>query len=325
MSTHRLVATQVIPRPIDEVFAFFSAPDNLARLTPANLGFEFRTADRTMRKGLRIEYRIRPLLGIPLTWHTLIDAYDPPNGFRDVAIRSPYRGWRHRHSFESVQGGTLMIDQVDYSLPFGFLGDLIHRFVVRGELIRIFHHRAQVISAALRPPEVPPTGRVVAVAGGTGFVGGAIAAELHRRGDTVVALSHRGEAARGPLPDEVAIRRADVADPPSIGPALDGVDSLVIALAFPNSPMEKPSKGRTFEAVDAAGTEHLVAAARAAGVKRIVYISGAGAASDAFLGTQGDVWDTQKDMFMALVGATSALVLLGRWQDRQMRQLPSRW
>ena len=50
-----------------------------------------------------------------------------------------------------------------------------------------------------------------------------------------------------------------------------------------------------------------------------------GEAATAFLGTQGDVWDTQADMFMALVGATCALILMSRWQDRQMRQLPSRW
>ena len=52
---------------------------------------------------------------------------------------------------------------------------------------------------------------------------------------------------------------------------------------------------------------------------------GAGAASTAFLGTQGDVWDTQKDMFMALIGAICALILLSRWQNRQMRHLPSQW
>ncbi len=50
-----------------------------------------------------------------------------------------------------------------------------------------------------------------------------------------------------------------------------------------------------------------------------------GAASAAFLGTQGDVWDTQEDMFMALIGAICALLLLSRWQNRQMRHLPSRW
>ncbi|MFL5620399.1 MAG: DUF2238 domain-containing protein [Gemmatimonadaceae bacterium] len=46
-----------------------------------------------------------------------------------------------------------------------------------------------------------------------------------------------------------------------------------------------------------------------------------GSAADAFLGTQGDVWDTQWDMLMALVGATSALLLLSRVHDRQIETL----
>lgn len=49
----------------------------------------------------------------------------------------------------------------------------------------------------------------------------------------------------------------------------------------------------------------------------------AGSDSTAFLGTQGDMWDTQKDMFMAFLGAVSALLLMSRWQNKQMRQLPS--
>jgi len=48
-----------------------------------------------------------------------------------------------------------------------------------------------------------------------------------------------------------------------------------------------------------------------------------GSAADAFLGTQGDVWDTQWDMFMALIGAISALLLLSRLHDRQLAQLDS--
>jgi putative membrane protein len=46
-----------------------------------------------------------------------------------------------------------------------------------------------------------------------------------------------------------------------------------------------------------------------------------GSAADAFLGTQGDVWDTQWDMFMALVGAISSLLLLSRVHDRQLARL----
>ncbi len=43
-----------------------------------------------------------------------------------------------------------------------------------------------------------------------------------------------------------------------------------------------------------------------------------------FLGTQGYVWDTQSDMFMALVGAVAALILLGRLHDRQLDRLQGR-
>jgi putative membrane protein len=44
-----------------------------------------------------------------------------------------------------------------------------------------------------------------------------------------------------------------------------------------------------------------------------------GTAAEAFLGTQGDPWDTQWDMMLALIGAVAALVLLSHWQDRQLK------
>ena len=122
----------------------------------------------------------------------------------------------------------------------------------------------------------------IAVAGGTGFVGGAIVEELERRGGHVVVLSHRPEAARSSLPVGIEVRRADVSGSgDALAGALTGADALVIALAFPNSPMEDPARGFTFERVDAAGTEALAHAAARARVARLVYVSGAGAAPDA--------------------------------------------
>lgn len=47
-----------------------------------------------------------------------------------------------------------------------------------------------------------------------------------------------------------------------------------------------------------------------------------GQGADEFLGTQGDPFDTQSDMFMALLGAVAALGLLARWHDRQLARLP---
>ncbi|MGZ6314670.1 MAG: complex I NDUFA9 subunit family protein [Candidatus Limnocylindrales bacterium] len=121
--------------------------------------------------------------------------------------------------------------------------------------------------------------RIVAVAGGTGFVGGAIARELVVRGHRVVVLTHRERAHDSSA--KLEYRQADVTQPESLAAALAGVDALAISLAFRNSPIEAPRRGQTFERVDADGTVALVAAAREAGVRRLVYMSGAGAAPDA--------------------------------------------
>jgi uncharacterized protein YbjT (DUF2867 family)/ligand-binding SRPBCC domain-containing protein len=280
MSVHSLSASQLVARPIDEVFAFFTPPENLGRITPASMGFELLSTERDLRDGLEIRWRIRPLLAIPLTWTARIAGYEPGRGFVDVQVHGPYHRWEHSHTFEAVDGGTIIRDEIVYALPFGPLGDLVNRLVVRGQLRRIFGHRFQALRTALAAPG-DPTGITVAVAGGTGFVGGAIAIELHRRGHAVRVLTHRGETARGGLPDAVDLRRADVQTGEGLVDALRGADALAIALAFRNSPIEAPRKHQTFMEVDAAGTERLIAAAREAGVKRVVYLSGAGAAPDA--------------------------------------------
>ena len=281
MTVHRLMTEHTVARPRAEVFAFFSRPENLARITPPGMRFAMVSTDREMRPGLRIAYTLRPLPLIPTRWVSVITRYDPPDGFVDVQERGPYASWQHTHTFADDVAGTRITDSVVYELPFGPLGDLVNALIVRPRLKAIFAHRRQAVEELLPAVQARSDPLRVAVAGGTGFVGGAIAGALNARGETVIVLSHRPDRSPGALPDAVAVRRADVGDERSLAAAFAGVDALVISLAFPNSPMESPRLGRTFEAVDAAGTERLVAAAAAAGVRRIVYISGAGAAPDA--------------------------------------------
>ena len=49
-----------------------------------------------------------------------------------------------------------------------------------------------------------------------------------------------------------------------------------------------------------------------------------GQGADEFLGTQGDQWDTQSDMFMALIGSSTAIALLAGWHDRQLNRFISK-
>jgi NADH dehydrogenase len=85
----------------------------------------------------------------------------------------------------------------------------------------------------------------------------------------------------GAASGRIEYRAADIARPETLAGCLAGVDILIVSLAFRNSPIEAPRRGQTFDQVDALGTERLVAAAKTAGVGRLVYMSGAGAAIDA--------------------------------------------
>ena len=140
---------QWIPRPIDEVFVFFSDARNLEEITPSWLGFRILTAGPIrIAGGTRIRYRLR-LHGIPVGWETEIREWNPPNRFVDVQLRGPYQLWHHTHRFEPKDGGTLMTDIVRYRLPLGIIGRVVHHLKVRRDVERIFDYRAEQIQKVL--------------------------------------------------------------------------------------------------------------------------------------------------------------------------------
>ncbi len=143
MREFRLQRRQVLGRPLEEVFAFFSDPHNLARITPDFLGFEVLSSSTpSIRAGTLIDYRIR-LRGIPLRWRSLISAWSPPDRFVDEQVVGPYRRWVHEHRFVPVEGKTAVEDDVRYAV---LGGACIDRLVVRGDLARIFDYRARAMA-----------------------------------------------------------------------------------------------------------------------------------------------------------------------------------
>lgn len=126
----------------DAVFEFFANAENLGAITPDNLKFRILTPQPiVMAEGTLIEYRIR-LWGIPLQWRTRILEWDPPHSFVDEQLRGPYKSWIHTHRFIQIDGGTVIEDEVNYTLRFGWVGALAAP-IVRREVSRIFEFRAR--------------------------------------------------------------------------------------------------------------------------------------------------------------------------------------
>jgi len=132
---------------METCWSFFSDPRNLARITPPQLGFEVLSAlPPRMHPGLMIQYRVRPLFRIPLTWLTEITQVHEPHYFVDEQRVGPYRIWHHEHHFEEASDGTVtMRDKVTYQLPFGSLGEIVHPFLVAPQLHRIFQFRDEAV------------------------------------------------------------------------------------------------------------------------------------------------------------------------------------
>jgi ligand-binding SRPBCC domain-containing protein len=145
MKIYKLEREQVINKPIEQVFAFFEKPENLATITPPSMQFNILTPfPLDMKTGSIIDYAIK-IFGFRIHWRTIIAGYDPPSGFVDEQLKGPYAFWRHKHQFEKIENGSLIRDKVNYALPFGYLGRLVHMIFVKRQLQHIFNYRSTAI------------------------------------------------------------------------------------------------------------------------------------------------------------------------------------
>lgn len=149
MQSHTLTRTQFVPVPLSEAWDFFSNPANLAAITPSGMGFHILSKNKMERMyaGQLIEYRVSPVLGIPLYWMTEITHVVEGRYFIDEQRFGPYSLWHHQHHFREVAGGVEMTDLIHYRVPLGLLGRLANLLFVRKKLEGIFEYRFQKVEA----------------------------------------------------------------------------------------------------------------------------------------------------------------------------------
>ena len=144
MKIYRLHKKQNLPISKQQAWDFLSNPKNLKTITPDYMSFDILSgADRSMFAGQIIQYIVTPIAGIKTKWVTEITHVKDGEYFVDEQRFGPYALWHHKHFIKEIDGGVEMEDIIDYKVPFGFIGQLVHPILVKPKLEEIFNYRTQ--------------------------------------------------------------------------------------------------------------------------------------------------------------------------------------
>lgn len=138
---------QFIKSDLKTVWSYFSNPKHINALTPPEMHFKTLTENLPTQiyKDQVITYWVSPLFQIPMKWKTKIISVENEKSFIDIQIKGPYKKWHHLHTFEKIKDGILMTDLITYELPFGYLGNLVHRILVKEKIEELFEFRTKQI------------------------------------------------------------------------------------------------------------------------------------------------------------------------------------
>lgn len=138
------VKQSVIRAAPERVFAFHELPDALARLTPPWEPTRVLEAAPDLSVGSVAVVETRLFGLVPVRWVARHTAYDPPRMFEDVQVEGPFRAWRHRHTVEPHEKGSVLRDEIDFETPLGVLGRMAAPLLVEPRLRRLFEYRHRV-------------------------------------------------------------------------------------------------------------------------------------------------------------------------------------
>jgi ligand-binding SRPBCC domain-containing protein len=144
MKIYTLHKKQQLPISLHQAWEFLSNPKNLKVITPDYMSFNIVSdIDRPLYTGQIIQYIVTPLLGIKTQWVSEITHIEEKKYFVDEQMYGPYALWHHKHFVKEIPGGVELEDIIDYKVPLGWLGQLVHPFLVKPKLEEIFNYRQE--------------------------------------------------------------------------------------------------------------------------------------------------------------------------------------
>lgn len=194
-SRSRFSWSSVIPHPKDEIFAWHTRSGAFVRLNDPWRPVEVTRASNSISQGAEVSISL-PVFGpVKIPWHLQHTRYIHGEEFVDEQTSGPFTSWKHTHRFIAQDdSSTTMLDEIEYSLPFGcgLAKPLLER-----ELRRLFSFRHALLESDLdlhaRWSDKPR--KTIVMAGASGFVGRALEAFLTTAGHTVRRLVRRAPQA----------------------------------------------------------------------------------------------------------------------------------
>ena len=116
-------------------------------MMPSYMAFELLTPEPLeTRAGAIFDYNVT-VFGLKNRWTTYIHDYDPPHRFTDIQLKGPNSYWHHTHEFKQTKEGTLIIDNIRFLLPLGWVGKLGYHLVMKHIVKSLFNYRTRVIQS----------------------------------------------------------------------------------------------------------------------------------------------------------------------------------
>ena len=132
-----------IEAPVENVFDFHKRPDAIELLMPPDQRVQLVSREGGLEVGARVEFRI-PAGPFRVRWVAVHIAYEENRLFVDEQREGPFAKWVHAHRFESVNGGTQLIDHIEFALPGGPLIEALAGWAVKQKLEKMFKYRHEV-------------------------------------------------------------------------------------------------------------------------------------------------------------------------------------
>ncbi|MEA3352984.1 MAG: SRPBCC family protein [Campylobacterota bacterium] len=134
-----ITKTSLINCTLEELFEFHLDSENITKITPKDTKVELLNEDTTTYEGKIVKIKTVKFF-IPTYWEVKIKKLQKPDILVDVAVKSPFKYWKHQHIFTKKDNVCELKDIIEYKLPFGILGKIVEPFI-EADIRNMFDYR----------------------------------------------------------------------------------------------------------------------------------------------------------------------------------------